>query len=403
MIITIIADVLGTANNGTTLAALNLINTLKEKGHTVRVVCPDKSHAGEENYFIIPTVNFWIFNSYVRHNGVTIAKPDEEILTKAIKGADLVHSMLPFAAGRAAARYCLAHHIPFTSGFHAQAENLTSHVFMMNFKLANSMVYRNFWRHYYCMCDSIHYPTAFIRDYVAKWMKGPKAYAISNGVDTALFNKQIKVERPESLKGKFLIVMSGRLSAEKKQILLLKAVNRSKYKKDIQVILAGAGPKEKILRKWISKHMKVNPAIIRSFKHEDLHSLLRIADLYVHTSTIEIEAISCLEALACGLVPVISNSPRSATSKFSLMPQSSFNYLSYADLAKKIDWWIEHPEEKKKASLEYAKFAQQFDFNLCMDRMEQMLIETKKNYTGKKPWLKKSWAEKFNKISKDEK
>ncbi|HPS18626.1 MAG TPA: glycosyltransferase [Bacilli bacterium] len=388
MVITIIADVLGKPNNGTTLAALNLINSLKSKGYEVRVLCCDKSCAGQPGYFIIPTINFGIYNGYVKKNGVSIAKVDEAILQKAIEGADIVHSILPFSAGRAAARYCLKNNIPFTSGFHAQAENLSSHVFMMNFPLANAAIYRNFWKHYYCMCDATHYPTSFIRDYVRRYMKGPKPYAISNGVDASLFNLSVRHEKPEEFKGKFLIVMSGRYSAEKKQVLLLKAALMSKHKNEIQIVLAGSGPKEKALRRWIHRHMKDNPAIMQSFKHEELTQLLGCADLYVHTSLIEIEAISCLEALSCGLVPVISNSPRSATSKFSLRPESSFYHHSARDLAKKIDWWIEHPEERKKASVQYSKFAEQFEINLCMDRMEKMLIDTYKNFDGKKPWLK---------------
>ena len=35
MIITVVCDVLGEENNGTTIAANNLINFLREQGHTV--------------------------------------------------------------------------------------------------------------------------------------------------------------------------------------------------------------------------------------------------------------------------------------------------------------------------------------------------------------------------------
>lgn len=41
--ITIVCDVLGEENNGTTIAAMNLIRSLKAKGHNVTVVCPDES------------------------------------------------------------------------------------------------------------------------------------------------------------------------------------------------------------------------------------------------------------------------------------------------------------------------------------------------------------------------
>ena len=42
MKISIICDVLGAENNGTTIAAMNLIRSLKAKGHDVKVVCPDE-------------------------------------------------------------------------------------------------------------------------------------------------------------------------------------------------------------------------------------------------------------------------------------------------------------------------------------------------------------------------
>ena len=48
MNVTIVCEVLGKANNGTTVAALNLIRSLKEKGHNVKVICPDADRGGLE-------------------------------------------------------------------------------------------------------------------------------------------------------------------------------------------------------------------------------------------------------------------------------------------------------------------------------------------------------------------
>ena len=70
MIVTIVCDVLGEENNGTTIAAFNLIRSLRARGHTVRVVCPDEMYAGEPDFFIMPTYNFGEFlNNYVHKNG----------------------------------------------------------------------------------------------------------------------------------------------------------------------------------------------------------------------------------------------------------------------------------------------------------------------------------------------
>lgn len=56
--------------------------------------------------------------------------------------------------------------------------------------------------------------------------------------------------------------------------------------------------------------------------------------------------ISCLEAISCGLVPVISNSPRCATKAYALTARSLFQFDSPKDLADKIDWWLDHPQER---------------------------------------------------------
>ena len=87
-------------------------------------------------------------------------------------------------------------------------------------------------------------------------MGGPAAYAISNGVDAELFNPRLKFDKPAEWKDKFVVVMSGRYSTEKKQMLLLKAALMSKHKDKLQIVLAGSGPKEKKLQKFVDRHMK---------------------------------------------------------------------------------------------------------------------------------------------------
>ena len=107
MTIAVICDVLGKENNGTTIAAMNLIRSLREKGYDVRVVCSDPERAGQKDFYVVPTLNFGPLNAYVAKNGVALANPDRNILTAALNGVDHVHVMMPFALGSAAAR--LAH------------------------------------------------------------------------------------------------------------------------------------------------------------------------------------------------------------------------------------------------------------------------------------------------------
>lgn len=380
MKVTIICDVLGEANNGTSLAAYNLIITLVKKGHEVKVVCPDPDKKNIPGFYILKRLSLGPLNGYLKKNGVCLAKGSKRIIRQACEGADIVHGLVPFSASKKALKYCHRHNIPFTSGFHMQAENFTSHIFMMASNLVNNCTYRYVWGTYFNKVDAIHYPTAFIRDYVKSFNKNNvPAYVISNGVNFDYFHPN-KIERPDNLKDKFVIIMSGRLSKEKNQQELLYAVKKSKYEKDIQIILTGDGPRRNYLVKLAKRLKLTNAPIQKLYKHEELHDALWMGDLYVHTSIVEIEAISCLEGIACGMIPVIADSKKSATKKFALDERCLYQSSNVNDLTKHIDYWIEHPEEKEAIRLKYKDFIKQFDFEKCMDSMEKMLVEVKENY-----------------------
>ena len=108
------------------------------------------------------------------------------------------------------------------------------------------------------------------------------------------------------------------------------------------------------------------------YEPERLIEILHMADLYVHTSDAEIEAMSCMEAFACGLVPVIADSPRSATPQFALDERSLFPAGDSDALAQRIDWWIEHPEERKDMELRYAEHAKQYALEKSIQQTEEM-------------------------------
>ena len=115
-----------------------------------------------------------------------------------------------------------------------------------------------------------------------------------------------------------------------------------------------------------------NPIVMNFYEPERLLDILHMADLYVHTSDAEIEAMSCMEAFACGLVPIIADSPRSATPQFALDERSLFPAGDSDVLAKRIDWWIEHPEERKEMELRYAEHAKQYALDRSIQQTEEM-------------------------------
>lgn len=66
MIVTVVCDVLGKENNGTTVAGMNLIRFLKKQGHTVRILCADQDKKGMDGVFVVPNLSFGkMINRYV--------------------------------------------------------------------------------------------------------------------------------------------------------------------------------------------------------------------------------------------------------------------------------------------------------------------------------------------------
>ena len=239
MKVAMICDVMGQPNNGTTLAALNLIRYLRDAGHTVTVVAP----GGEASDGYLP-VRVWhagpLIDRILRMNGVELAVPDKQLLEAVIREADVVHLLIPLPLARAALRIARRLGKPVTASFHCQAENITAHLGMMNAGWLNRLIYRNFYRKVYRWCTAVHYPTEFIREVFETATHPTPAHVISNGVNDMF---RLPDSRPEN--GKFTVVCSGRYSREKAQQQLLRAAALCRHRDDIRLILAGDGPRRK--------------------------------------------------------------------------------------------------------------------------------------------------------------
>lgn len=373
MIITVVSDVLGEENNGTTIAAMNLIRFLKERGHTVRVLCCDQNRKGEEGYYVVPCRTLGKFlDKYVKKVGVTLSKPQEDIVRAALDGVEHVHSILPFALGKMALKVAQETGIPFTAGFHMQAQNFTSYFKMNNSRLINKAIYKYIYKGFYKDVDGIHYPTEFIKNVFERNVKKQtNGYVISNGVHAYVQRREC--EKPEALKDKTVILSTGRYAREKSQDVLIKAVAKSKYKNSIRLILAGLGLKEKKYKK-LAKKLGVD-AEFAFYSRTEIIDVLNYADLYVHPAEFELEGISCLEAVACGKLTIVSDSKQSATKEFAVDEKCIFKNRNVKSLTALIEYWIENPTERKEYEEKYLRSAITYAQDECMRRMEEMIFE----------------------------
>lgn len=372
MVITVVCDVLGEENNGTTIASMNLIRHLRSCGHTVRVLCPDQDKRGQDGYYVVDNLHLgkWL-DAYVKKVGVTLSKPQKDVVYAALDGAEHVHIMLPFGLGTCALKTAQEMGISTTAGFHMQAENLTSYLKLNRVRWLNKSVYRYIYKHFYRFVDGVHYPTEFIRQTFENSVKHiTNGYVISNGVHE--YVQKRPSQRPKAFDGKFVILSTGRYAREKSQDTLIQAVGLSKHAGEIQLILGGQGVKEEYYRK-LSQSLPVYP-IFRFYSRTELIDVLNYADMYVHPAEFELEGIACLEAVACGKLTVVSDSPLSATKELALDERCIFRRRNAKSLARVIDYWIEHPEQRAEYERRYLERAVAFRQDECMKRMEEMIL-----------------------------
>ncbi len=365
MKILLVIDQFDHGNNGTTISAQRFARTLQQHGNEVRVISTGEE---EEGKYAVREWRIPIFDGLIKSQGMMFARPNKTTLRTAMEWADVVHFLMPFALSIEGERVARELHKPCTAAFHVQPENITSSIGMGNAQLVNKALYKGFCRIFYNKFTHIHCPSEFIAGQLRKNGYTAQLHVISNGVDRDfVYRKEPKT--PE-LEGKFVVLMIGRLSVEKRQDVLIEAVNRSRYRGRIQLMLAGQGPRLGTLEK--QGEQLPWPPVIGFYSKEELLHLLAMSDLYVHSADVEIEAISCIEAFASGLVPVIADSPKSATPQFALDDRSLFKAGNPTDLARKMDYWIEHEEERKRMEHLYAEHGRKYSIDHCVGQIEEM-------------------------------
>ncbi|WP_104685516.1 glycosyltransferase [Helicobacter bizzozeronii] len=366
MKIALVVDSFEDKSNGTSMTAYRFYKALKARGHHVHVVAPFVSGEG---FYPVPERHIPLVTSIAHKQHMIFGKPDRSILRKAFEGMDIVHVFLPFKLERIAIQVAQEMQIPYVGAFHLQPEHITYNMGLEKWDWLNQAIFWYFKTRYYKHIQHIHCPSPLIKAELERHGYGGKKYVISNGFDP-LFSPR---ESPIKSDDLYHIIMVGRYSPEKNQSVLIEAVRLSAHADKIKLHLKGIGPN---LAK-LQKHAQAlaHPVDFGFIEPAGLKDLLYGCDLYVHAADVEGEAIACLEAMSCGIVPIISDSKISATNQFALDDRSLFKSNNAQDLAAKIDYWIEHPTERMEAEKRYALSAQNYTLDQSIQKALSMYEE----------------------------
>lgn len=361
--------------NGTAATCYRFAAELRKRGHEVLIMGAHyDERANEPEWYIgLEHYKFPIFDGLIRKEGFIFCKIDDATLYRTIKTVDLVHTMLPFKLHNVCRLIADSLGIPVTGAYHLMPQNVSSAIHMGKWRFLNNCIYRGFRTYLYNQIRHIHCPSAMIEAQMRKHHYTRNVtHVISNGVND--YFHPVPAQKPAEWGSKIVITAVGRLAREKRQDLLIKAVAKSKHNKDIQILLCGKGPLENHYRKLADKVGLANPLVIRFCGQEELREILSYSDIYVHASDFEVEGISCIEAFACGALPIIGDSQTSATPGFALDNSCLFKHGSKKDLCERIDYFIEHEDERKKLSASYIEHAKEYALPLMAKKLEAMFL-----------------------------
>jgi 1,2-diacylglycerol 3-alpha-glucosyltransferase len=373
-----------TEGHGAIVATKRMVEELTKRGHKITIVTTGEY---EGDFYSIPGFYLPFIRESLENMGFLFGIGKKNILKKAFKGADLVQIQFPFLLARKAVKIAKRMGIPVIGACHVQPQNIIAAMGKKDKRFLEKMLHCFF---NYCLfkhVDAIHCPSThaacMLRDH------GSKAdfRIISNGIPKAYHH--VDYPRPDWFGDHFVVMNVGRHANEKRQALIIEGVLRSKYKDNIQLLLCGKGKNTEKLRAF-GVELPLKP-LIEYITEKDKLLYLNTSDMYLHSSVIELESLSCLEAIGCGLPCLIGNSPNSASIQFALDDRFIFEMDNADALAAKIDYWYERRELLREIKQKVLRMAEQYRFDKCIDEIEafhwEILAHCKKTHGIENPAL----------------
>jgi len=153
--------------------------------------------------------------------------------------------------------------------------------------------------------------------------------------------------------------------------LILKSIKNAKF------IVKGTGPLESHLRN-LAKRLNVSDkvAFIGLVPHAELANYLAAADIYVSTCITDTTSVSLLEAMACGLAPIVTDIPGNREWITNKENGLLFQPENHEDLAEKTIQLIENEQLRKQFGDKcYNKVRRKASWENCVTRMERIYQE----------------------------
>lgn len=331
---------------------------------------PNSDPEGPQPDYPLKSFNFLFLEPIIRAHGYKFASTDVKVVEEAVRWADVVHMQEPFTLEYRTEKIARRLGKPVTGTYHLHPENILFSLGMGDSYLPNHWLLKA-WRDF-CLnkWDYVQCPTVNVLNRLKANGFTSELRHISNGLVPDACIREPRQNRP------FILCCIGRLSGEKDQKTLLKALPLCRHAKDIRLVFAGKGPQEKKIRRMAGKLYKngvlaYEPEFV-FLDRDGLRKLAASADLCIHCATVEVEGLSIMEALQQGAVPVIASGPITGADQIVLDARSRFAQRDARELAGKIDAWLDHPEEMEAMRSRYVEEMEKYSIRQSARQLTQM-------------------------------
>ena len=378
--------------NGLDESARRTVEALRAAGQEVRVLSGKnfENPDGPQPEYPMEKFHFPLMQPMLDSFGYAYADWHGPIIEEAIRWADVIHLEETFFLHHAAMNIARKLGKPITGTYHVHPENIVYNCLgFPGGNLVCQLLYRYWCRVFYDNYTYLQCPTDNVRERLERHHVKAKCFTLSNGVipdqcirPTMQPANYLDKNRPLDL------IYIGRTAVEKDQPTLFKAIRLSKYAKRIRLHIAGRGPKleeyTKMANLLYQDGVVTYLPTVGFYNRDQLRQLAAKADLAVHCAFVEVEGMSITEALQQAVVPVIATARYSGTATYALDERSTYPAGDAKALAKRIDYWFDHPQERWETGFLYAASMKQYEIADCAQALIEMFqkaIDEKKNET----------------------
>ncbi|HEU5374512.1 MAG TPA: glycosyltransferase [Ktedonobacteraceae bacterium] len=311
MRIVIVTDQYPPMVGGVPTVTRQLATDFANRGHQVWLVAP--SYGSRDSYRVEQKVRVYRFSSFEwpTYEELRIAflpfMPIRKLLKKA--DPDIIHIHSPVVLGNVTQLLAGGLRKPVIATNHYMPFNMSraltnDPVFGKPF---NNVTY-SYLVHFCNRCEYVTAPTQTALDLLYEHGLRAPACAISNGIDLKRFSPG---PRDEALRARLglptnrpIILSVNRLSQEKRIDVLIEAM--AKIQSPCHLAIASTGPAESELRALVDEHQLHDRVSFLGFISDtDLVALYRLADIFGIPSEADLQSITTMEAMACGL-PIVA-------------------------------------------------------------------------------------------------